>query len=224
MSALEVINLFFQGFGVTLFIFAITLVMALPLGLLIAFGLVSKFKPIKYVLECLVWIIRGTPLMLQIIAIYYVPGFLFHYTFDSFYIGTMLFNDGLLAVLIAFVINYAAYFSVIYKGGIQSINRGQYEAGQVLGMTKTQIFFKIILLQVFKVILSPISNEIITLVKDTSLARVVTVVELVKISESITLKFGSIWPYFATGVFYLVFIGLLTLLFNYLEKKLSYFN
>ena len=198
--------------------------MALPLGLLLAFGLNSKFKPVKYLLEVLVWIIRGTPLMLQVLVFYYGPGLLFGFVYPTFKIGKIMVNEGLLSVLVAFIINYAAYFSVIYKGGIQSINKGQYEAAQVLGMTRTQAFFKVILLQVIKRILAPMSNEIITLVKDTSLARVATVAEILFVAGEISVKTGLIWPIFATGIYYLIFVGVLTLLFNYLEKKLSYFN
>ena len=159
------------------------------------------------------WIIRGTPLMLQIMFIYYGPGLLFRWQA----------MERLLAVLIAFVINYACYFSEIYRGGIESISKGQYEAGQVLGMTKAQIFFKIVLLQVIKRIVPPMSNEIITLVKDTSLARIISVVELLFEAERYLLQ-GLIWPLFFTAVFYLAFVGILTLLFNFIEKKLNYFR
>ena len=224
MDLNEAIKLLFDGFGVTVLIFAITLVVALPLGLILAFGLNSKFKPLRYLLEVFVWIIRGTPLMLQVIIFYYGPGLLFQFNYPTFKIGTLYVSEGLIAVLIAFIINYAAYFSVIYKGGINSINKGQFEAGQVLGMTRTQIFFKVILLQLFKNILAPMSNEIITLVKDTSLARIVTVAESIFVAGEIMIKTGVMWPIFLTGVYYLVFVGLLTLLFNWLEKRLSYFN
>lgn len=224
MSVDKVIQLLFDGFGITVLIFAITLVVALPLGLILAFGLNSKFKPLKYILEVFVWIIRGTPLMLQVIVLYYGPGLLFHQTYPTFKLGSLYVSEGLISVLIAFIVNYAAYFSVIFKGGIQSISKGQYEAGQVLGMTKTQIFFKIILLQVFKRILAPMSNEIITLVKDTSLARVVGVAEIIFKAGEISVKTGLMYPLFMTGIYYLIFVGALTLLFNWLEKKLSYFN
>ena len=202
-----------QGFLTTCEIFALTLVSALPLGLLIAFGSMSKFKPLKIFVRCIVWIIRGTPLMLQVIIIYYVPGLLFHLPLLPRFI----------AVLVAFSINYACYFSEIYRSGIEAIPKGQYEAGKVLGMTKTQIFFKIIILQVIKNIIPPMSNEIITLVKDTSLARVIMVAEILKYAEDFT-AYGLIWPLFYTGIFYLLFVGILTLVFGWLEKKLSYYK
>lgn len=202
-----------QGFFTTCEIFALTLVSALPLGLLIAFGSMSKSKPLKIFVRCIVWIIRGTPLMLQVIIIYYVPGLLFHLPLLPRFI----------AVLVAFSINYACYFSEIYRSGIEAIPKGQYEAGKVLGMTKTQIFFKIIILQVIKNIIPPMSNEIITLVKDTSLARVIMVAEILKYAEDFT-AYGLIWPLFYTGIFYLLFVGILTLVFGWLEKKLSYYK
>ena len=202
-----------QGFLTTCEIFALTLVSALPLGLLIAFGSMSKFKPLKLIVRFFVWIIRGTPLMLQVIIIYYVPGLLFH----------LPLLPRFFAVLVAFCINYACYFSEIYRSGIEAIPKGQYEAGKVLGMTKGQIFFKVILLQVVKNIIPPMSNEIITLVKDTSLARVIMVAEILKYAEDFT-AYGLIWPLFYTGVFYLLFVGLLTLIFGWIERKLSYYK
>ena len=202
-----------EGFGNTCLLFFLTLVLAIPLGLLVAFGAMSKIKPLKAVVKVFIWIIRGTPLMLQILVIFYVPGLLFEVNLFS----------RMVSVLIAFVINYACYFAEIYRGGIESITKGQYEAGQVLGMTKGQIFFKVVLLQVIKRIVPPMSNEIITLVKDTSLARVIIVVEILKKAENWATK-GLIWPLFYTGVYYLLFGGLLTLLFRALEKKLSYFK
>lgn len=202
-----------QGFLTTCEIFALTLVSALPLGLLIAFGSMSKFKPLKAVVRCIVWIIRGTPLMLQVIIIYYVPGLLFHLDLLPRFI----------AVLIAFAINYACYFSEIYRAGIEAIPKGQYEAGKVLGLTKSQIFFKVVLMQVIKNIIPPMSNEIITLVKDTSLARVIVVSEILKFAEDFT-AYGLIWPLFYSGLFYLVFVGILTILFGHIEKKLSYYK
>ena len=202
-----------EGFGNTCLLFILTLVLALPLGLLVAFGAMSKIKPLKEAVKIFIWIIRGTPLMLQVLVIFYVPGLLFDVNLFS----------RMVSVLIAFVINYACYFAEIYRGGIESITKGQYEAGQVLGMTKGQVFFKVILLQVVKRIVPPMSNEIITLVKDTSLARVIVVVEILKKAENWATK-GLIWPLFYTGVFYLLFVGVLTLLFRALEKKLSYFK
>ena len=190
-----------------------TLLFSIPLGLLICFGSMSKFKPLKYLIKTFVWIIRGTPLMLQLFIVFYVPGLIF---------GIPMRNR-MLAALIAFVINYGCYFSEIFRGGIESIPKGQYEAGQVLGLTKAQIFFKIVLLQVVKRIVAPMSNEIITLVKDTSLARVIAVGEILMSAERFAGK-GLIWPLFYTGLYFLLFNGLLTVLFGYAEKKLNYFK
>ena len=201
------------GLEQTFLIFALTLVLALPLGLVISFGSMSKFKPLSIIVKIFVWIIRGVPLMLQVIIVFYVPGFLF---------GTPIFTR-FTAVIIAFAINYACYFSEIYRGGIESISKGQYEAGQVLGMTKSQVFFRVVLMQVVKRILAPMSNEIITLVKDTALARVIMVVEIIKVAEDYA-GYGLMWPLFYTAVFYLAFVGILTLLFGVLEKKLSYYR
>jgi polar amino acid transport system permease protein len=201
------------GFWESLKIFVMTLVFSLPLGLVICFGSMSRFSPLRALVRGFVWIIRGTPLMLQLIIIFYGPGLMFG----------MSALPRFTATIIAFSINYACYFSEIYRGGIESISKGQYEAGQVLGMTKQQIFFKIILLQVIKRILAPISNEVITLVKDTSLARIIGIYEIIWAGESF-IKKGLIWPLFYTGAFYLVFSGLLTILFAKLEKKLDYFR
>ncbi len=214
MSFLEVTAQLADGFLTTLLIFAVTLVCSIPLGLVITFGSMSKIKPVKWLTKTFVWIIRGTPLMLQIIIVFYGPGLLFGWRA----------LDRLVAVLIAFVINYACYFSEIYRGGIESIPKGQYEAGQVLGMTKTQIFFKIVLFQVIKRIVAPMGNEIITLVKDTSLARVIAVTELVKAAETIISLKAIIWPLFYIGAFYLLFSGLLSILLSRLEKKLNYYS
>jgi len=202
-----------KGFGTTCAIFGLTLAAALPLGLVIAFGSMSRFKPLSWLTKTFVWIIRGTPLMLQVIIVFYGPGLMFGWSS----LGRLT------AVLVAFIINYSCYFSEIYRGGIEGISRGQYEAGQVLGMTKTQIFFKIILLQVIKRIVPPMSNEIITLVKDTSLARVIAVREIIQEAETYIAVNALIWPIFYSGVFYLLFCGVLTLLFGYIEKRLSYF-
>ena len=202
-----------NGFLTTCELFIITLIAALPLGLLIAFGSMSKFKPLKLLVRGLVWDISGTPLMLQVIIVYYVPGLLFKLPLLPRFI----------AVIVAFVINYACYFSEIYRAGIESISNGQYEAGKVLGMTKTQIFFKVVLMQVVKRIIPPMSNEIITLVKDTSLARVILVEEILKLAEDFT-AYGLIWPLFYSGLFYLLFVGLLTLVYGAIEKKLSYYK
>ena len=207
------------GFLKTLEIFAVPLLGALPLGLIIAFGSMSRFIPLKALIRTIVWIVRGTPLMLQLLIIYYGPGILFD---NNIWGGGA--NGRLTAALAAFIINYACYFSEIYRGGIESISKGQIEAGQVLGMTRSQIFFKIVLLQVIKRIVPPMSNEIITLVKDTSLARIIAVYELIWAGQTFIKGAAIIWPLFMTGIFYLAFSGILTLLFGYIEKKLSYFS
>ena len=202
-----------RGFWETVKIFFLTLAFSLPLGLVVAFGSMSRFCLLKRLTQGFVWIIRGTPLMLQLIAIFYGPGLLF----DIHILGRFE------AVIVAFAINYACYFSEIYRGGIESVPQGQYEAGQVLGMTKSQIFFKVVLLQVVKRILAPMGNEFITLVKDTALARIIAIYEIVYVGESY-IKKGLIWPLFYTAAFYLVFNGVLTVLFAKLEKKLDYFR
>ncbi|MBR3750786.1 MAG: amino acid ABC transporter permease [Clostridia bacterium] len=202
-----------EGLKWTCLLFALTLVFALPLGLLISFGSMSKFKPLAYVTKTVVWIVRGVPLMLQIFVVFYVPGLLFN----------MEGLDRFPSAVLAFVINYACYFSEIFRGGIESIPKGQYEAGQVLGMKKSDVFFKVVLMQVVKQILPPMSNEVITLVKDTALARVIAITEMLKAAEQYA-AYGLIWPIFYTAVFYLIFVGLLTLLFGYFEKKLSYYK
>lgn len=214
MSFWDVTRQLADGFGITLIIFGITLAASLPLGLIITFGSMSKIPPIKWITKVFVWIIRGTPLMLQIILIFYGPGLM---NWD-------VKLPRLTAVLVAFIINYSCYFSEIYRGGIESISKGQYEAGQVLGMTKTQIFFKIVLFQVIKRIVPPMGNEIITLVKDTSLARVIAVTELVKAAENIIAVKSIIWPLFYVGAFYLLFSALLTFLLNLAEKKMNYYS
>ena len=189
------------------------------LGYLIAFALRSRCKPVSWLFNVIVWIIRGTPLMLQLVIIFYGPGKWFDFNLWGY------FSDGRMAAcVIAFVINYACYFAVIYKGGIESVPIGQQEAGQVLGMTKSQIFFKVTLLQMVKRIVPPMSNEVITLVKDTSLAKTISIMELIMTGESYMKSAGIVWPLFYTAVFYLAFVGILTLLFNYAERKLSYFR
>ena len=202
-----------KGFWTTCSIFGLTLVLALPLGLLISFGTMSKFRPIKAVLKTFVWIIRGVPLMLQLFVVYYVPGFLFGVPIASRFVAT----------IIAFVINYACYFSEIYRAGIEAIPVGQTEAGEVLGMTKGQIFRKVIFMQVVKRIIPPMGNEIITLVKDTALARVIAVTEIIWRAEQFMSR-ALIWPLFYTAVFYLAFVGALTLLFGWAERKLAYYK
>lgn len=214
MSFIDVTMQLLDGFKATMLIFFVVLLGALPLGLVITFGSMSKIKPLRWLTRTFVWIIRGTPLMLQIILVFYGPGLIWHIK------GL----DRMPAVLLAFIINYAAYFSEIYRGGIESIPVGQYEAGQVLGMTKRQIFFKVVLFQVFKRIVPAMGNEVITLVKDTSLARVIVVTELVKAAEDIVGLRGIIWPIFYIGAFYLLVSGALTLLFNWIEKKMDYYK
>ena len=201
------------GFWESLKVFGLTLLFSIPLGLVICFGSMSNWKPLRALTRGFVWIIRGSPLMLQLIIIFYGPGLMFGLPAMPRFTAT----------IVAFSINYACYFSEIYRGGIESIPVGQYEAGQVLGMTKSHIFFKVVLLQVIKRITAPMGNEVITLVKDTSLARVIGIYELIWAGEQF-IKKGLIWPLFYTGVFYLVFSGLLTILLGYLEKKLDYFR
>ena len=211
------------GFIQTLKLFFITLIGALPLGLIISFGSMTKFKPLRYLVKIIVWIVRGTPLMIQLLIIYYFPGLV---------LKSPIWGGGesgrFTAAAVAFIFNYACYFSEIYRGGIQSVPRGQQEAGLVLGMTKSQIFFRVTLLQMVKRIVPPISNEIITLVKDTSLARIIALQEIIwagqaflKGSQGIS---GVIWPLFFTAIYYLIFSGILTLLLNALEKKLNFFK
>ena len=218
-----VLNSLNVGFVQTLRLFFITLLGAVPLGLVIAFGSMSRFKPLSAFTRVIVWIIRGSPLMIQLLIIYYFPGLV---------LNNPIWGGGeagrFSAAAVAFIFNYACYFSEIYRGGIQSIPVGQEEAGQVLGMTKTQIFFRVKLLQVIKAIVPPMSNEVITLVKDTSLARIIALQEIIwagqsflKGSQGIS---GAIWPMFFTGVYYLVFNGIMTLLLGRLEKKLNYYQ
>ena len=202
-----------EGFGETLKVFILTLLIALPLGLVICFGSMSRLKLVRFPIRFLIWVIRGTPLMLQLILVFYGPGLLFGLPS----IGRFR------AVIVAFALNYACYFSEIYRGGIEAIPQGQKEAGQVLGLTRSQIFFKITLMQVIKRIMAPMSNECMTLVKDTALARVIAIYEVTWAGESF-IKQGLIWPLFYTGIFYLLFCGILTLLFSYLEKKLNYYR
>lgn len=246
MTFLEVTRLLLTGFYENCQLFFLTLVLAIPLGLVIALGSMSKWapfaflykfivikeqkskfkaffagvlrflieiKPIALITKVFVWIIRGTPLMLQLLVVYYVPGLVFD----------MPMKNRMMAAIIAFVINYAAYFSEIYRGGIESIAKGQYEAGQVLGMTKTQVFFRVVLMQVIKRIVPPMGNEIITLVKDTSLARIIAVAEILKAAERFTAR-GIIWPLFYTGAYFLIFNGLLTILLARIEKKFDYYR
>ena len=202
-----------EGFLANCEIFVFTLIFSIPLGLIISFGSMTKFRLVKYLTKTIVWIIRGTPLMLQLFVVFYVPGLVFGVPFKS----------RMTAALIGFIINYACYFSEIFRGGIESIPKGQYEAGQVLGLTKSQTFFKVVLFQVVKRIVPPMSNEIITLVKDTSLARIIAVSEILMSAERFSGR-GLIWPLFYTGVYFLLFNGVLTVLFNKIEKKLDYYK
>ena len=240
ISYFDVIMFLANGFVFSLIIFAVTLICGVPLGLPIAFCSMSRFKPVRAVAKTFVWIIRGIPLMLQIFIIYYVPGLLFgtplFSNIDRYIISNFNLPDegllrllmtnagGLVAVLIAFIINYACYFSEIYRGGIESIPKGQYEAGFVLGLSKSQVFKKIILKQVVKRIVPPMSNEIITLIKDTALANCIMIPEIIKQAKELAATKALIWPLFFSGVFYLVFVGLLTILLGKVEKKLSYFK
>lgn len=212
-----------SGLLQTLKLFFVTLLGSIPLGLIIAFGSMSRFKPLSAFIKVIVWIVRGSPLMIQLIIIYYFPGIVF---------GNNIWGSGesgrFVAAAVAFIFNYACYFSEIYRGGIQGVPQGQFEAGQVLGLSRSQIFFKVTLLQMIKRIVPPMSNEIITLVKDTSLARIIALQEIIWAGQSF-LKgsrgiSGEIWPLFFTGIYYLVFSGLLTILFNKIEKKLSFFK
>ncbi|MCI9587468.1 MAG: amino acid ABC transporter permease [Oscillospiraceae bacterium] len=213
-----------EGFLQTLKLFLVTLIGALPLGLVVSFGSMSRFAPLRWLTRTFVWIIRGTPLMLQLLILFYIPG----YVLESGSPWPGGESGRFMASAIAFIINYACYFSEIYRGGIQGVPVGQQEAGLVLGMTKGQIFFRVTLLQMIKRIVPPMSNEIITLVKDTSLARIISLQEVIWAGYSF-LKgshgyAGLLWPIFFTGVYYLLFNGFLTLLFSWVEKKLSYFR
>ncbi len=230
MSFLDVTSFLFDGFLISLLIFAVTLLCGAPLGLPIAFCSMSRFKVVKGISKVVVWIVRGVPLMLQIFIIYYVPGLLFKYPLfsrlDKFFFLEYGISDAgrVISVLIAFTINYACYFSEIYRGGIESISVGQYEAGYVLGLTKSQIFRKIVLEQVIKRIVPPMSNEIITLIKDTALANCIMVCEIIKNAKELAATKALIWPLFYTGAFYLLFVGILTIVLGRVEKKLSYFR
>ena len=219
MSFQTVTMTLLDGFLLNIELFAVTLVLSLPLGLVVSFGTMSRFKPLSLLVRLYVYIMRSTPLMLQLAVVFYLPGIVFGP-------GHSLGRMG--AAVLAFVLNYAAYFSEIFRGGIQGVPKGQQEAGQVLGMTNRQIFFKITLLQMVKRIVPPMSNEIITLVKDTSLSRIIALQEIIwagqaflKGSQGIS---GAIWPLFFTGIYYLLFSGVLQLLLDGLEKKLDYFR
>lgn len=216
-----------SGFATSFALFALTLVLSLPLGMLIALCTDSDIKALAVPFKLIVWVLRGTPLLLQIFAVFYVPGLLFGFAWPTMNTGwawfDKTFSTRFIATLVAFVVNYAAYFSEIFRGGINGVAKGQREAAKVLGMTRAQIFFKVILLQVVKNILSPMSNEVITLVKDTSLAQSIGVVELMFAANE-QLTRGLIWPIFYAGAFYLVFVGILTLAFGAAERRLGYFK
>jgi polar amino acid transport system permease protein len=217
-EVLVIIGRLSESFLLNSKLFALTLIFSLPLGLIISFGSMSRFRPLRMLVRTIVWAVRGTPLMLQLMIIFYGPGLLgMSFSWPSGETGRFV------SATVAFVINYACYFSEIYRGGIESIPKGQYEAGQVLGMTKSQIFFKVTLLQVIKRILPPVGNEVITLVKDTSLARIIANKEIIMMAGEYTSK-GLIWPLFATGIYFLVFVGVLTIALDWLEKKLDYFR
>ena len=211
------------AFALNCELFFLTLLFSLPLGLVVAFGSMSRCAPLRGVVKTFVWVIRGTPLMLQIIVIYLGPGLLG--MTNPWPSGS---SGRLVAAVVAFAINYACYFSEIYRGGIEAVPKGQTEAGQVLGMTKSQIFFKVKLLQMLKRLVPPMSNEVITLVKDTSLSRIIALQEVIWAGQAFMKGshgiHGAIWPLFFTGVYYLLFVGVLTLLFNYIERRLSYFR
>ena len=225
---LDVCSKLAGGFVTAFLLFVLTLIIALPLGLLMSFCTMSKFAPLRLLSKIIVWVLRGTPLMLQVFAIFYLPGLLNLFVWPQMNTGwawfDSTFSTRFIAALAAFAINCAAYFSEIYRGGIQSISNGQYEAGQVMGLTKKEIFFKIVLLQVVKRIIPPMSNEIITLIKDTSLANTIAVYELIYQAKEFMTVEGLIWPLFVAGGFYLIFVGLLTVLFGRIEKKLDYFK
>ena len=223
---LEVFNQVAVGFGYTVGLFAVTLVAAIPLGIIVSLCSISRFRPIKWLTKVFIWVVRGTPLLLQIIVITFIPSTVFalaNKDLASFF-GVSVAGLNFIFAAVAFIINYSAYFAEIFRGGIEAIPRGQYEAAQVLGMKRGQTFFRVILPQVCKRILAPISNEVITLVKDTSLARVIGVTELFMVAYNVVTTEAIIWPLFFAGLYYLLFNGLLTILFHAAEKKLSYYK
>lgn len=225
---LEVLGKLGSGFSTALILFVLTLILALPLGLLMSFCTMSKRSIVRVPMKILVWILRGTPLMLQIFAIFYLPGLLRLFVWPQMNTGwdwfDNTFSTRFIAALVAFSINYAAYFSEIFRGGIESIPKGQYEAGQVLGLTRKEVFFKIVLLQVVKRIIPPMSNEVITLIKDTALANTIAVYELIFEAKEFLTVDGLIWPLFLAGGFYLLFVGILTIVLGKVEKRLDYFK
>lgn len=226
MEFVQTIQMLFNGFGKTVLLFAITLIASLPLGLLISFGSRSKILPIKWFCRALVWVIRGTPLLLQILIVILIPYYVFSIanTDITYFLGIKMKTLLFIYACIAFIINYACYFSEIFRGAIESVPKGQYEAGKVLGMTKRQIFRRVILFQVIKKSLAPVSNEVITLVKDTALASTAGVIELYTSAQSLVNTYVVLTPLFYAAIFYLVFNGLLTLLFAFLEKKMNFYR
>ena len=215
-----------EGFGNTLLLFAVTLLFAFPLGLLLAFGSMSKIKPLKWFVKGLIWIIRGSPLMLQILLVSFLPQYVFRTPTKELAaaLGITINATMFLFVAVAFIINYACYFSEIYRAGIEAIPVGQYEAGQVLGLKKNQIFSKVVFMQVVRRIMPPMSNEIITLVKDTSLAQVLGIIDLLNAAKHAVNRYVILTPFIYATIFYLIFNGLLTLLLGWVEKKLSYYK
>ncbi|MBQ1245289.1 MAG: amino acid ABC transporter permease [Clostridia bacterium] len=227
MNTWQVLYDLLSGFGLTLKLFGLTLLISIPLGLLFSVLSMTRFKPVSYLMKFIIWVVRGTPLLLQCVVVTFIPSVLFKIPNKDFanMLGIDTMADLQFAfVLIAFALNYACYFAVIFEGGFKSIPRGQYEAGQVLGMTRTQIFFRVVLMQMVRRIVSPMSNEVITLVKDTALARALSVVEIIAIAYEKVNKYAVLTPLLYAGLFYLAFSGLLTLLFHFLEKKLSYYS
>ena len=222
----EVFERFAEGFGYTVGLFAVTLVAAIPLGIIVALCSITKFKPIRWLTKVFIWVVRGTPLLLQIIVVTFIPSTVFLLANKDLadFFGVSIVGLNFIFAAVAFIINYSAYFAEIFRGGIEGIPRGQHEAAQVLGMKRSQAFFRIILPQVVKRILAPISNEVITLVKDTSLARVIGVTELFMVAYNVVTTEAIIWPLFFAGLYYLLFNGILTVLFHAAEKKLSYYK
>lgn len=222
----EVFERFAEGFGYTVGLFAVTLVAAIPLGIIVALCSITKFKPIRWLTKVFIWVVRGTPLLLQIIVVTFIPSTVFLLANKDLadFFGVSIVGLNFIFAAVAFIINYSAYFAEIFRGGIEGIPRGQHEAAQVLGMKRGQTFFRIILPQVIKRILAPISNEVITLVKDTSLARVIGVTELFMVAYNVVTTEAIIWPLFFAGLYYLLFNGILTVLFHAAEKKLSYYK
>ena len=227
MNTWQVLYDLLLGFGLTLKLFGLTLLISIPLGLLFSVLSMTRFKPVSYLMKFIIWVVRGTPLLLQCVVVTFIPSVLFKIPNKDFanMLGINTMADLQFAfVLIAFALNYACYFAVIFEGGFKSIPRGQYEAGQVLGMTRTQIFFRVVLMQMVRRITSPMSNEVITLVKDTALARALSVIEIIAIAYEKVNKYADLTPLLYAGLFYLLFSGLLTILFHLLEKKLSYYS